>query len=499
MHPPSPTEAQESHPVAPSGVVHIIKDVRRRSLEDLRPGPVADAETGAGTRKSYSNGPTTGNCEGSPYFTADVHEAVHELSFFSRESDILIISPPRTPPSSAPATLAYDDLELRFPSKQSSPSMYLQPDNSPDADSTSYSVVPGSQSAGQSPSAPQKLRERRKRRRLLTTTPRTAMSSLGGAIPSLGRRPYYNTSHPPPLSSFRISHKKGKAPIRPLPSDSIFIRPSMSSSGDNVLAAGYPANITELAALLGKRENAYPLWYLLLGFWFPEAEGYEIVNGWVPRAACDELDAMFKPSTVQATLAVIWRGIAGDEEDYGVRLAVGSPVVVLQVHEIPPNLHVSAPCIPSREPERLSTDNLTNAKNQNTLPMVIPPWDPSTTKALGQIQRLKENAKHSAEDLFAEAALYSELPTLCVLAVLGKSCWGGFVRSTEVTGSVAMQEWKEELGDWEWFGPGWEGDDAIDDIDEDILGFGRKDVVSLEAFEMMGRCFSALKLNCESL
>ncbi|KAF5331870.1 hypothetical protein D9611_008859 [Ephemerocybe angulata] len=492
MHPPSPTGAQES-PVAPTGVVHIIKDVRRMSLEDLRPGP-RPGQLNVYT-EYRSNGPSTGNCEGSPYFTADVHEAVHELSLFSRESGI---SPPRTPPPSAPATLAYDDLELRFPSNQSSPSMYLQPDNSPDTDSTSYSVVPGSQSAGQSPSAPQKLRERRKRRRLLTTTPRTAMSSLGGAIPSLGRRPYYNTSHPPPLSSFRISHKKGKAPIRPLPSDSIFIRPSMSSSGDNVLAAGYPANITELAALLGKRENAYPLWYLLLGFWFPEAEGYEIVNGWVPRAAGDELDTMFKSSTVRATLAVIWRGIAGDE-DYDMRLAVGSPVVVLQVHEIPPNLHVSAPCIPSREPERLSTDNLTNAKNQNTLPMVIPPWNPSTAKALGQIQRLKENAKRSAEDLFAEAALYSELPTLCVLAVLGKTCWGGFVRSTDVTGSVAMQEWKEELGDWEWFGPGWEGDAAIDDIDEDIHGFGRKDVVSLEAFEMMGRCFSALKLNCESL
>jgi hypothetical protein len=232
---------------------------------------------------------------------------------------------------------------------------------------------------------------------------------------------------------------------------------------------GYPDYIMNLAGNLGDSENVYPLWYLILTFWFPEHEGYEVVNGWTPQTPGDSDGpgceiGLFRP--VEATLAVIWRG----DEASGRRPQshFGSPAVVVQISPVP---SVAA-------------------------------------------KTLLE-AKRSAERLFGDAALYSELPTLCVLSVASKTVWGGFVRTTDATAEWYAHVLQREVGDWDWFGPSFERGGCHEDLPEQsggntggpskskmastMKGEGkgqRESVVSSEAFEFLGRCFAGLKVNC---
>jgi hypothetical protein len=86
--------------------------------------------------------------------------------------------------------------------------------------------------------------------------------------------------------------------------------------------------------------------------------------------------------------------------------------------------------------------------------------------------------KSSAERLFDDAALFSSLPTLCVIATTYKY-WSGFSRSTDMTSRDA----RVTLGGFEWFG-NWDSDEGA---------------VEQSSFEVMGRCFEAAKKNCRAV
>lgn len=239
---------------------------------------------------------------------------------------------------------------------------------------------------------------------------------------------------------------------------------------------------------MSETENAYPLWFLILSYWFPAHEGYEVVSDWTPSAPGDAMNLQHRET---ATIAVLWAGVprvsAWEEEETSARPRCDgekSPVVVLQVRDVSSPPTPSRPA-PSNKPARSSSNSSTKSTVRRKWSAVI------TTPHRDRLLTLKRQARCSAEKVFAQSALYSELPTLCVLAALGKTCWGGFVRSTDATSPEAIQAVKNELGKWEWFGPGWESSTR------NSAGEGAC-VDSLDAFEMMGRCFLALKSMCEN-
>ncbi|KAJ3507948.1 hypothetical protein NMY22_g16771 [Coprinellus aureogranulatus] len=325
MHPPSPTASDdsESYRDCPRGVLHIIQDVRNLRLEDNVDQGDLDRLQWADFRMGLNPSGRDATSSKLAFETESLSPAMAGLTLSesaNRESTEITEDVPRQEQPAALLRPGYC-LESSHPSVSLN-SGILPPHTEGHSVSADASMrLPASTPNTSSTSVlSQSARIKRQRRRKRWG----ASPGQANTIPSL--------DYTQALFSRKASHRTPfYKPIRPPSISSFFFPPTSHRPPHSALThprtlPGYPAYIVKLAEELGEGDNVYPLWYLLLTYWFPEQEGFEVVNRWIPRVPGEDgLGCELRPfRLIGATLAVIWRGPGARGDD------IGSPVVVVQ-------------------------------------------------------------------------------------------------------------------------------------------------------------------------